>query len=64
MPPVVFSAQQKVNQQDRGGRSGHDHESITEEEESEHVVNLVRPQRSHDEVQLHKDSAKRQDARK
>ena len=58
MPVVVLGAQEKVDGQngDRGGRD--DHQPVTHEQKSKHVVDLGKPDAAHDEVQLDEDGAK------
>lgn len=57
VPPVVLGAQQEIHQQHSRGRRGDNHQAVTEEQETEHVIDLVGPQRCHDKVQLNKDGA-------
>lgn len=62
MPPVVLATEQEVYQQHGCCGRCDDHQSVAEEQESKHVVDLVRPQRRHDKVQFHKDRPERKDA--
>lgn len=73
LPVVVFGAQEKVDHQDCDGGAGDDlrvalawfiegteniyHNAVADEEETEHVIEPVEPDRVHDEVQLNKDGA-------
>lgn len=50
VPPVVLGAKQEVYKQDSGGCRSDDHQTVAQEQESKHVVNLVGPERGHDEV--------------
>ena len=43
LPAVVLGAEQKVYKKDSGTCGGDDHETITDEEEAEHVVDFVGP---------------------
>lgn len=54
VPPVVLCTQQEIHQQDSGSRRGNNHQAVAEEQEPEHVVDLVGPEGGHNEVQLDK----------
>jgi hypothetical protein len=43
LPAVVLGAEQKVYKKDSGTSGGDDHETITDEEEAEHVVDFAGP---------------------
>lgn len=62
MPPVVLGAKEEVYQQDCCGSGSDDHQSVAQEQKPEHVIDLVGPERCHDEVQLHENGAEREDA--
>lgn len=62
VPAVILGAQQEVYQQHSRSRGGDDHQAVAEEQETEHVVDLVGPQRRHDKVQLNEDGAEWKDA--
>lgn len=59
---VVLAAEQEVDQQDRDCSAGDDHDAVAKEEESEHIVHFAEPHIVHDEVELDKDGAKRENA--
>ena len=59
---IVFAAEQEVDEQDRNGGTGDNHNAIAEEKESEHVVYLPKPHVVHDEVEFDEDSAKWENA--
>lgn len=61
VPPVVFSAQQEVHQKHGRGSRCDNHQPVAEEQEAKHVVDLVRPQRGHDKVELHEYRSKGED---
>lgn len=58
MPPVVLCTQQEIHQQDGSSRRGNDHQAVAEEQESEHVVDLVGPEGGHYKVQLDENRTK------
>lgn len=62
MPLVVLATEQEVDQQHGRCSSCDDHQSVAQEQESKHVIDLVRPQRCHDKVQFHKDRPERKNA--
>uniref|UniRef100_A0A182INA6 Tox-SGS domain-containing protein n=1 Tax=Anopheles atroparvus TaxID=41427 RepID=A0A182INA6_ANOAO len=56
-PVVVFRAQMEVAQQDRRLGAGDHEDEEYQEEKTEHVVHLTRPERVQDEEQLDEDAA-------
>ena len=58
---IVFTAEQKVDEEDGDGRTRDDHDAVAEEEEAEHVVDFSEPHVVHDEVELDEDCAKGED---
>jgi len=57
-PTVVLIHQLEVAEQDGHLGAGHHQHNHHQEQEAEDVVNLVQPQRGHDEIQLDGDRAK------
>ena len=62
LPSIVLSAEKIIDEHDRNGRAGNDHDAVAEEEEAEHVVYLVEPDAIHDEEQLHEYGTERESA--
>ena len=59
---VIFSAQVKIAEKDRGFRASDDQNNENQKEESIHVVDLRRPNWVQHEEELDKDASKRQDS--
>ena len=59
-PVVVFGSQVEVAQQDGSLRTGDDEDERYKQQEAEHVVDLVRPDRVEDEKQLDENAPERQ----
>lgn len=64
LPVIIFTAKQKVHQENSDGSAGYDHDAVAEEEESEHVVDFAKPHVIHDVVELDEYGAERKDANK
>jgi hypothetical protein len=62
LPMVVFRTERKVDHKDRDGGRSHDHQTVAEEQEAEHVVDTAEPDAADDEVQLEEYGAKGKDA--
>ena len=58
MPPVILGAKQEIHQQHCCGGGGDDHQTIAYEQEAKHVVDLVGPERGHDEIEFHENRSK------
>lgn len=61
LPSVIFVTQSVIDQQDGHQDSGDDHQDETEEEEPEHVVNSVEPDRVVNEIHLNCNGTKWED---
>ena len=62
VPMVILTAEQEVYHQDGDCGACDDHETVAEEEEAEHVVDLAEPDGGHDEVELDEDGSEGEDA--
>ena len=61
-PVIVLRAEVEVAEQYRRLRARQQHDEIDEEQEPEHVVDLVRPDAVQDEEELDEDATEREDA--
>ena len=64
MPVIVLAAENKINQQYRDRGTRQDHDGVTQEEKSKHVIDPASPHIAHDEVKLDRNSSKWKDSRK
>ena len=58
VPSVILGAEQEIHEQHGRGGRGDDHQTIADEQEAEHVVDLVGPERGHDEIEFHENGSK------
>lgn len=58
LPIVVLGAEQEIGHENGDGSADNDHETVAQEEETEHVIDPAEPDRAHDEVKLNEDGAK------
>ena len=61
---IILGAQQEVDEQNGNGSTGDDHNTVAEEEEAEHVVDLSKPHVIHDEIKFDEDGAKGEESNK
>ena len=54
---IILAAKQEVDEQNRDGGTGNDHNAVAEEKEAEHVVYLAKPHVVHNEVEFDEDGA-------
>ena len=58
---IVLSTKKEVDKKDRDGGTGDDHDPITQEKKSEHVVHLTKPHVVQYKEEFDEDGAKRED---
>ena len=57
VPVIILTAEKEVDHEHGDGCAGDNHETVAEEQEAEHVIDLAELDGGHDEVKLHKDSS-------
>ena len=59
---IILAAEEEIDQQHANGGASDDHDGVSEEEETEHVVDLAEPHVVHDEEEFDEDGAEGEDA--